>query len=410
MKFKKKLYKNKTKVIIGLVFLLILSELIFLLIGKTPSNDKNGTVSQSALLSYAKQIVSTCAKSAFKPTCYDKEIPKLMDSPYELSMENSFVVTQQVQRLDPSYQYCHVLGHALSAREVKKDPSKWKEVVGRCPSGVCSNGCIHGGFQEKFRKESLTDSEIPKVIPDLKTICEEKPNWHPTGLEQASCYHAIGHLTMYISNAEINKALELCDVIAKKSDGRNFTQLCYDGAFMQIFQPLEPEDFALVKGKQPTKETIISYCDNFTGAVRGSCISESWPLFRSDLVKSSDGIVKFCSLEKEGYQDRCFNGIFYVITAQLNFDFEKIKPLCEGLPQKLKPMCFLNIASRMIETDYNNIGRSVAVCNYASPVDPDNQCYNMLLTMSKYNFHPKSKEFYTLCNALPEKWKQQCLQ
>lgn len=410
MKFKKHLNKNKKKLIFSLVFLFISCELAFLLLGKAPPTYTSGTIDEATLYSYAKQVVATCTKSAYKPSCYDKEIPKLMDPPHTLSMENSFAVTQQVQKLDPSYQYCHVLGHALSAHEVKKDPSKWKEVVGRCPSGVCSNGCIHGGFQEKFRKESLTDNEIPKVIPDLMTICEDKPSWHPTGLEQASCYHALGHLTMYISQATIKKAIELCDVVAKKSDGRDFTQLCYDGAFMQIFQPLEPEDFALVKGKQPTKDSVIAYCNNYTGKVRASCISESWPLFRDELIKSSNGIIKLCSLEEEGYQDRCYNGIFYVITAQLNFEFDKIKPLCEGLPQKLKPTCFLNAASRMIETDYNNIDRSVAVCNYASPVDPDNQCYNMLLTMSKYNFHPKSKEFYALCNALPEKWKQQCLQ
>jgi hypothetical protein len=201
-------------------------------------------VSSSQISELAKQMVDRCKTSKFTQTCYDKEIPKLMDNPTNLSMENAFAVTRIVQDIDKSFPYCHVLGHELSAKEVNKDPSKWKDVVSRCPSGTCSNGCIHGGFQEKFRAESLTDAQVQQVLPDLKTICEDRDNWHPTGLEQASCYHALGHLTMYLTRADTTKSSSLCNTIAQKSDGRDFRHLCYDGVFMQIYQPLEPEDFS----------------------------------------------------------------------------------------------------------------------------------------------------------------------
>jgi hypothetical protein len=196
-----------------------------------------------------------------------------------ISMEDAFQVTGLVQQEDPTYQYCHVLGHELAAREVKKNPDGWKDVVSRCPSGMCSNGCIHGGFQERFRAESFTDQQITSIKPDLKVICEDRASWHPTGLEQASCYHALGHLTMYLTSGEVGRSLPLCDELSLKSSVRDYRQLCYDGVFMQIFQPLEPEDFALVHGKQPIKETFGAYCDNYSGTQRGSCISEGWPLF-----------------------------------------------------------------------------------------------------------------------------------
>ena len=103
----------------------------------------------------AETIIATCAQESYAPSCYDKEIPKLMDEGY--SMEQAFAVTQ-VARKDPSYQYCHVLGHYLAAKETQKDPENWKDVIARIPLGMCSNGAIHGAFQERFRAESLPEN------------------------------------------------------------------------------------------------------------------------------------------------------------------------------------------------------------------------------------------------------------
>jgi hypothetical protein len=58
------------------------------------------------------RIVSACADVAYKPSCYDKEIPKFLG---KFSMEEVFAITKKVQTRDASYSYCHVLGHAVSA-------------------------------------------------------------------------------------------------------------------------------------------------------------------------------------------------------------------------------------------------------------------------------------------------------
>ncbi len=238
--------------VIKILLIIILLE-VAILTKQTGSVQKSFTTKPN-LQEYAKQVISKCQNEKYKPGCYDREIPKLMDY---ISMEDAFKVTQTVQGEDKSYPFCHVLGHKLAAREIDKDPSKWKEVVTRCPSGVCSNGCIHGGFQERFRAENFTDAQIQTLLPDLINLCEDSPNWHPTGLEQGSCYHALGHLTMYLTSADINKATSLCKEIGVKKDGRDFSQLCFDGSFMQIYQPLEPEDFALIKGKEIKKASVI---------------------------------------------------------------------------------------------------------------------------------------------------------
>ena len=240
---------------------------------------------------YAERIIKKCAKQGREVGCYDKEIPKLLAS---LSMEDVFKVTALIQEKDRSYTYCHVLGHKLAGLETKKDPSKWREVVGRCPVGVCSNGCVHGAFQERYRADVLQGEEFEKAKNELKDVCEAREGFNPTGLEQGSCYHALGHLLMYISGADIRKSVASCDEVGLKKDGRDFRGLCYDGAFMQIFQPLEPEDIALVFKVKQTKETVRDFCSQFTSDMKTSCWTESWPLFFEEII-TPKGLINFCA-------------------------------------------------------------------------------------------------------------------
>ncbi|MEN9407107.1 MAG: hypothetical protein RLZZ455_323 [Candidatus Parcubacteria bacterium] len=401
----KKIFPHLTlsKVLLVLLVLLIGVQLTVLFLLQDPVV---GTESPSkALESYAQKMIAKCKDAKYRPTCYDVQIPKLMDT---LSMEEAFTVTTIVQDLDPTYSYCHVVGHKLSAREVAKDPSKWKDVVTRCPRGVCSNGCIHGGFQEKFRKQMFSDSDIEKYTPDLSGICEARGDWKPTGVEQASCYHAVGHLTMYVTNGEIQKALPLCDVISKKEGGRDYTMLCYDGAFMQIFQPLEFDDFSLVEGKQPTKETVFSYCAGFTLAQQASCINESWPLFRDEIM-TPQGFYAHCAKSPTEYGKKyCYTALAYIITPKLQFDPERTSEFCKVLPSDASLVCLRNAATRMIETDTRNIPKAISLCSLATTEIAKDACFGELAKRSSYYLGENSAAKEDLCQKLPSKWRSRC--
>src|SRR6185436_3393431 len=198
---------------------------------------------------------------SYKPACFDKEIPQLMRS---ISMEDAFQVASVVQNSEPSYGYCHVLGHELSARETAKNPNDWKDVIHRCPQGICSNGCLHGAAQERFRGEVLNADELVKAQQELIGVCDKTATWNPTGLEAAECFHGLGHLSMYITGGELMRSVNICDTIAIGSDGKPYNTLCYEGAFMQLFQPLDEEDRVLVKDKGPaTKDQLAQFCKQF---------------------------------------------------------------------------------------------------------------------------------------------------
>ena len=344
---------------------------------------------------YANTVIATCAKSTYPPSCYDKELPKLMDQ--GLSMEETFEVTRRIQGQVNDYFYCHVLGHNLSAKETAKDPSKWTDVVARCPTGMCSNGCLHGAAQERFRDDVLTPEQVESLLPQLSQICEIGSGRSFTGLEQASCYHSLGHLTMYITGARISTAIAVCDQIAVH-DTQDYRQTCYEGAYMQIFQPLEPEDFALVKEIAPDSTVSAqTFCDEFSGAKRAACYRESWPLYQ-DTFTSASGVTAFCSLVPDALSTKlCYNAIFYVLTARFNFDQTKITTFCNGFPLKRKAQCYGNAASRLIETDYRLSSKAAALCAVAETEGVGDRCYSELLFYSTFNFHKDSSEFVALC-------------
>jgi hypothetical protein len=359
-----------------------------------------------SLEAHAKEVMDICTKDSYPPACYDEEIPKLMDQ--GLSMEDTFEVTRIIQNQTNGYFYCHVLGHNVAAKETAKDSSKWTEVVARCPIGMCSNGCIHGAAQERFRSDALTDDEIQGIVPELSQTCEPSAQRSFTGLEQASCYHALGHLTMYITGGDITYSTNVCDQIAKKGQA-DFTQLCYEGAYMQIFQPLEPEDITLVAHiPASTTNMAETLCRSYDGERRAACHRESWPLYRESL-NQPQGLMSFCSLMPgEANEQRCYNAMFYVLTAQYAFDETKIIPLCEGLPTNRKAQCFANAASRFIETDYRLTDKAITLCKLATEHGVGDACYNELLFYSTFNFHEGSEAFNHLCAALPEPWSTRC--
>lgn len=361
-----------------------------------------------SLDAYANEILTKCKDADDRPECYDEQIPELMS---ELSMEETFSVTKRIQEEDNSYWYCHVLGHEISAKETRKDPSNWKEVVSRCPSNLCSNGCIHGAFQERFSANALPDSSIEELTPILSDVCKKRNNWNPTGVEKATCYHALGHLTMYVTDGNVDKSLRLCDATTEKDSADRFAQLCYDGVYMQVFQPLGAEDKALVKDIEPeTQAEARQFCNRFSGKRRSSCHTESWPLFREQLLQPN-GIVSFCSVfngqPKE--KERCYNAGFYVITAQVRFDEERVVDICGNTDNThVRDRCFANAASRMIETDARLIDKAIRICRKAEEFGSGDECYDELAFFSSYMFRRGSEPFERLCSNMPQEWRSTC--
>lgn len=358
----------------------------------------------------AERIIELCEgeKAPYKPTCYEREVPGLMDG--GSSMKETVDVVRSILTLDTDFKYCHVLAHKIAAKEVAKDPSRWKEVVKKAPLDICSYGFLHGAFQERFRTESFPpESPASSILPLFEGVCTDEYWESRTGGEQVNCVHALGHLMLYVTNADLHKAVVVCEGLPDLKE-YDLRRACSEGVFMQLYQPLEPEDFALVEGKDPKSlEERDRLCAEFSGRARAMCIKESWPL-DLDVVRSPERLEGFCLLAAAGADEEeeyCLSALSYIVAARTQFNAEKFAAFCERMPSRAG-RCFRYGSPRFLEIYQKDVSPSLMLCERAKEFGESDDCYELLAQYSGRTFQPGSEEAETLCASLPPPWKESC--
>ena len=360
---------------------------------------------------YARMMVEKCAGAPYRPTCYETEVPKLVS---DLPTERIFDVVRQIRRDDPEYLFCHVLAHELGNYEVSLDPDKWLDVVAKGPTdGLCSNGYAHGALVARFNDEDLSEEEFQYALKDLAIACEKREGWNPTELTKAICYHGVGHVLIHMTLADVPKSLEGCEAIGLKEDGRDYRKLCTEGVYMQLFQPLEPEDFALVDmlpEGAPTHESLLTFCTENSANDQqfGACWREAWPLIGQDIY-TGKGIIEHCSVLSES-QDKplCFVSAFTINGRHNLGNPDRMAATCNELPSEYMGTCFARVANAFPEEDPGLVSQAVTMCGRATEEAAQEECYGFLAQVASFNFHPNSPAFEELCTTLPPQWENTC--
>lgn len=352
----------------------------------------------------AESIVEKCAHTAYKPVCYESEVPMLYPT---LSVPEIFDVVRRVRQLDPSFQFCHVLAHKVGQRVVAEDPEKWLEAIPLNPSdGLCSNGFIHGVIGGRFRSDVLDSATIEKLVSDFSRACERRENWQPSDLDRAICYHGMGHVFTFITDADIPRALSLC----ARTVPLDHQRMCIEGVFMQIYQPLEPDDYALIARMplKPSTTTVRQYCGRFEDpSFEGACLRESWPFFRKGILDGT-GVEEFCSGQPNTQEtDNCYQTATALIGRMHLDEPKKAIAACKKIPAARQSDCFAVIAQAVLEEDRANLTRAVQLCNVA-PVSE--YCIRSLIARSRFIFGTSSPELMRFCGILGERFRKECLE
>lgn len=338
--------------------------------------------------------------------CYEQIVPDLYS---RFSVPQLFQVVRLIRSLDPSYQYCHVLAHKIGNRAVAADPNAWLSVIPLNPAdGLCSNGFIHGVFEGRFGADVLDDATIERFLPQFKQACEPRENWHPSPLDQAVCYHGMGHLADFITDAHLPKALDFCARITPN----DYRRVCVQGVFMQIYQPLEPDDYALIERMpvKPTATTVRSFCAVFSDPMaHGSCLEESWPLFR-DTILDGSGVKDFCSGQPNSEEeDQCYIAMSSIIGRTSLGSVERAVAACGQFPKTRQLTCYEFSAQAVLEEDLNDGGKAVQVCNRAGGVFSQ-ACIDSLVSRAAFTFGSNTQAFEGFCDDLSGTSRGACRQ
>ncbi len=346
----------------------------------------------------AKNIVAECAKSGGDHSpCYESVIPALYP---KLDVADVFGVVRAVRREDPSYQFCHVLAHKIGERVVAEDPSKWVDAIPlNPPDGLCSNGFVHGVIGGRFRAEVLSDTQITALLPDFTRACAPRPGWSPSELDRAICYHGTGHLYDFITNADIPKALSLC----AQTTPEGYRRVCIEGVFMQIYQPLEPDDFALIAQMEvkPSTTTVRTYCGAYSGSpeAEGACLRESWPYFSAG-IKDGTGVAAFCSGQPDKERtDDCYQSVSSLVGRMSLDDPKKATAACGNFPGERQLTCFGYSAEAVLEEDRTNAQKAVALCTSSGSLEEP--CEEYLISHANFLFGGNKQQLDAFCAALP---------
>lgn len=355
----------------------------------------------------AKEIVADCDSQPDRAKCYEQEIPALYP---ERPLTEIFSLIREVRALDSTYQFCHVLAHKLGENAVAEDPARWLELIPlNPPDGICSNGFIHGVIVGRFRDDVLDSAAMEAAIPDFAQACEPRIDWSPSPLDQAICYHGMGHLFMFVTNADIRRSLDACARISKSPTG-DFSRVCREGVFMQIYQAIEPDDLALIDllPEKYTKESYRRLCSVYTdpGEV-GACTREAWPMFLSEFLEGR-GVTDFCSTQPTIDETHtCYQSISSVIGRQLLHNPPKAIAACSSIPDQYSLLCYVSVAQAFLEEDRADGDRALAICAGA-PEALQSYCRKEIASRARFIFAPDSIEKKRFCDLIENKYDLSC--
>ncbi len=352
----------------------------------------------------SREIVERCQDTEDKSACYEREVPVLYP---QFSVEEIFEIIRGIRRSDSEYQFCHVLAHKVGERIVAEDPEKWIDAIPlNPPDGMCSNGFIHGVVGGRFRAEVLSNDALEKLVPEFSRACEARGNWQPSDLDRAICYHGLGHLYDFITDADLPKALDMCERTAPE----DLRRVCREGVFMQIYQPLEPDDYLMIDRMpvKPSTTTVRAFCSRFErDEYEGACLRESWPYFRG-AIRSGEGAEDFCSGQPNADEEsHCYETATAIIGRTSLDHLEQAGEACSYLPRERQLLCYRSVAQAVLEEDRNSAARAVQFC-MAAPGTIADQCIQELVGRSRFIFGENRVQLEAFCEAVPPKFTSSC--
>lgn len=316
--------------------------------------------SQVALTIFNNCKDSSKSGGAGTETCYYKEFMSLAE---DKGPEFSFKILTALQQMDNSAIGCHLISHGIGTGSYRKTPGNWQELI-RTINSTCSYGAPHGVIEEYL---SASGQRMTKEL--IPQICGPQP--------RADCNHIVGHLVLVETEADVDKALELCEVF--KDDRQN--EFCLTGVFMEYQTAIN----LIIHGFAP----------------------ESWKNWPARVPE----LEKMCRSYDSKKAIACWKEIVHAALIKFKNDPGKIFGFCDLAPIADAAIeCRRHSIGIMATAKKFDLGSMKPICKIKQSVNPDFEadCYVQLVASAMSTLPDFGEQAYRFCNGLDDKFAGKC--
>lgn len=317
------------------------------------SKFRSGSISDPVKI-MANKIKKYCLENASlskgKENCYAEEFKKIGE---KNGPEFSFKVLDNLQKIDPDAVGCHLIAHGIGWGSYKREPDNWRTLVQNMDSS-CNYGAIHGVLESYIN--SLPDKSLKRdVIP---SVCGENP--------RADCNHILGHLLLVQTDADVDKALDLCSVFTGQQNS-----FCISGVFMEYQTALNLVAHDLVPKSwldwPPRLGELEKLCRSYSGKEAEGCWEEIVHIALAKFNNDPKQTWDLCNTAQvPNGAKRCVRHSIGIIGASRNFDLPSLKSIC-AIPQKnnfnFEGECYTDLISSALSTIPTMVPEAVSFCN-----------------------------------------------
>ena len=181
---------------------------------------------------------------------------------------------------------------------------------------------------------------------------------------------------------------------------------------MQIYQPLEPDDYLMIERMpvKPATTTVRYFCSAFKhDEDEGACLRESWPFFRVGIINGT-GAKSFCSSQPNADEEtKCYQSISAIVGRMTLGEPEKSVSACGKFPESEQDICYGAIAQAVLEENRSDAGEAIALCKLAPGVHA-NECMSTLVEHAASIFGRDILRYNRFCALLPSALQRECMQ
>ncbi|HEY5601370.1 MAG TPA: hypothetical protein VIK81_04800 [Patescibacteria group bacterium] len=332
--------------------LIILAAIAIVLLVLLFFTGSTGESSPDSVQKTASKVLENCQNNKYFLSCYQQNFSQITKN---TNVGFAKQVLGELQQKDKRVLLCHSIAHEIASAVIVKNPDQALQLLATFDPNECAGGYFHGiiesmaGLNADF---NLNGEEIDK-------FCSVMPDDYQKG----SCTHILGHIVLVETDAQIDRALDICRGVAFKKEE------CFSGVFMENISKANLVEHGLADAQPEwTADYALSLeeiCNNYDGDIARSCRIEMGSVYATLYNNEPGPILVAC--QKSGKADFS-NGCYLrgVVRAAIWLDSDQqIQSLCDPFDYDLPVYqdCVAKIVDALIKNSPDFLEKAVAYCS-----------------------------------------------